>query len=306
MESPSIKPFRAILWIVLSTLLISGSSYVGFYFFRKWEREKRLDDRYQVVAIVQTGPQREPLKTAYLAELMDLSVDQPSNLFAFDTKEARRKLLESPLIKEAKVKKLVPGTIFVDYTVRQPIARLGDYENVAFDWEGYLFPLTPFFTPKNLPEIYLGLPLFGEEEDNEGRPGGRWNQPLRCRHLSAALDFFQLLSRPELRGLFSIVRIDFSQVFSPSYGKREIVLTLEEELWISKGEKRVLCLFPRILRFTPKEHLQQLSNYLVLREKMAKEYRQQISLDENTPDVLLYKTKTIDLRIPHLGFVEAD
>ena len=63
----------------------------------------------------------------------------------------------SPLIKKASIKKIPPGTLYIEYQMRVPLAYLGDYTNTALDEEGYLFPFSPFFTPKKLPIIYLGL-----------------------------------------------------------------------------------------------------------------------------------------------------
>ncbi len=41
--------------------------------------------------------------------------------------------------------------------MRTPYAYIGEFANTAIDKEGYLFPFRPFFTPKNLPILYIGL-----------------------------------------------------------------------------------------------------------------------------------------------------
>src|SRR5690606_28774117 len=87
--------------------------------------------------------------------------DHPKNLYSFNTEEAVQKLLHLPVIKEAKIRKIRPGTIHVDYALRKPIAYLADYSNTAIDASGTIFSFKPFYTPKKLPEIYLGE----EEED---------------------------------------------------------------------------------------------------------------------------------------------
>src|SRR5206468_998734 len=98
----------------------------------------------------------------------------PKNLYALDLKEAAKALLSSPLIRNAKVKRLPPNTLYVEYEVRKPVCWLADYKNVAIDQEGYLLPGAPFYPPQQMPEIYLGLPSFGAAEDPVGRSGGRW------------------------------------------------------------------------------------------------------------------------------------
>ena len=159
---------------------------------------------------------------------------------SFDPLLAQKRLLSCPLIKEAKVKLTSPETVYVDYTVRQPIAWLYDFENIALDEEGYPFPVSPFFTPKRLPEVYLGIRNF------------YWGRPLKERNAELALTILQLLNRLSLQ----VKRLDVSKAFLPSLGRREVVLILEEQ-----G-------FTKSLRLTPKNVAQELGNYLELRSKL--------------------------------------
>jgi hypothetical protein len=144
------------------------------------------------------------------------------------------------VIKDAKVKLIEPDTIYVDYTVRQPLAWLYDFENIALDEEGVPFPVSPFFTPKKLPEVYLGIRNF------------YWNRPLKERSAQLALTILQLLSRLSL----NVKRLDVSKAYLPSLGRREVVLILDEQ-----G-------FTKTLRLTPKNFAQELGNYLELRGKL--------------------------------------
>ena len=98
----------------------------GFLYWKKTRSDKLNSEKYQITAIIQTGPEREALKTAYLAELLDVSIDHPQNLYAFDLKEGESKLLSSPLIRRAEIKRLPPSTLYVDYEVRKPVAYLGN------------------------------------------------------------------------------------------------------------------------------------------------------------------------------------
>jgi cell division septal protein FtsQ len=100
---------------------------------------------------VQTGPQKEILTTTYLAELINIAADPPTPIAYFNPQLAEKRLLASPVIKEAKVELIEPDTIYIDYTVRQPWALLRDFENTAIDEFGYPFPISPFSPPKNLP-----------------------------------------------------------------------------------------------------------------------------------------------------------
>jgi cell division septal protein FtsQ len=230
------KLVHSLSWIIGSALFITGGTYKGL---RLYQRKHTTTAQTYLCRIIQTGPQREALKTTYLAELMRISADRPMTVASFDLVAAQKRLLSCPVIKEAKVK-LTPDTVYVDYTVRQPIAWLYDFENIALDEEGYPFPVSPFFTPKRLPEIYLGIQNF------------YWGRPLKERKADLALTILQVLNRLSLQ----VKRLDVSKAFQPSLGRREVVLILEEE-----G-------FTKTLRLTPKNFAQELGNYLELRPKL--------------------------------------
>lgn len=231
------KLVHSLSWIIGSALFITGGTYKGLQLYRR--EHSQIAPTY-VCRIVQTGPQKEALKTTYLAELMRISADRPITAASFDPAFAQKRLLACPLIKEAKVKIRAPDTVYVDYTVRQPVAWLFDFDNIALDEEGYPFPVSPFFSPKRLPEIYLGIRNF------------YWGRPLKESNAELALAILQLLGRLSLQ----VKRLDVSKAFLPSLGRREVVLILEEQ-----G-------FTKALRLTPKNFAQELGNYLELRPKL--------------------------------------
>jgi hypothetical protein len=283
---------------VLTTLICS----VGIYgAFSAWNQKRRTSDQYNILSIVQTGPEKEALKTAYLAELLGLSVDKPKNLYALDLNEAAKALLSSPLIRSAKVKRSPPNTLYIEYEARHPMCWLADYKNVAIDREGYLFPGPPFFTPKEMPQIYLGLPAFGEAADAFGRSGGRWRSALKNRYLDLALELLHTFEGSPWKKGLRIQRIDVSNAFAPSLGRREIVLFTEEEIFFRKEEKELTFCFPKILRLGTADYAQQLQNFFALRQTMVEDYRKQLaSLEEGAK----FAPRIIDLRVPQLAFVE--
>lgn len=300
-NSPEWTMRQALFCLIGSTALTLCLS-LGGYWIWSHQRQKHLsEEKYRVVAIIQTGPEKEALKTSYLAELLGLSVDLPVSIYAIDLKKAEQKLLASPLIKASKIKRIPPATLYIDYEVRKPIAWLADYLNTAIDHDGFLFPGAPFFSPKNLPEIYLGLPPFGSPEDREGRKGGQWLAPLKNRYLILAFEILQFLEGSPWREGLHVKRIDVSNAFAPSLGQREIVLFTEEEISMRQNGKEIVCVFPKILRLAPKEYSQQLGNFFALRKSMTEDYRRQIaSIQEGGK----FSPRIIDLRIPQLAFVE--
>jgi len=298
---PSFPIQKALAILAGSVVLTLALAFGGHTIYKKLKRQKLTSERYKIEGLVQTGPEREALKTVYLAELLGLSSDLPKNLYSIDLAKAEHALLSSPLIAKAKVKRMPPNTLYIDYEVRRPIAWISDYQNTAIDAEGYLFPIAPFLSPKEMPEIYLGLPKFESDEDSFGRTGGRWRTPLNNRYLTLAFNLLQAFEGSPWREGLHIKRIDVSNAFAPSLGRREIVLITEEELALKKGEREISFTFPKIIRLAPKDWNQQLQNFFALRRNMIEDYKKQLSqLEEG----VRFSPRIVDLRIPQLAFVE--
>jgi len=263
MKSEKLSLPIAVAWIVGSTVIINGFAATGILLWNRKSTSRKLDERFEVSAIVQTGPEREALKTLYLAELMGLSKDNPINLFTYSTREWEKQLLKSPLIKQVEVRRLPPSTLHIDYTVRTPLARMGEYENLAIDEKGYLFPINPFLTPKQLTEFFLG-----EEEIS-------FDKPIHSKAFALALELQDLLTELPNSQNLRIDRIDVSQAFAPSYGRREIIVLI-------KAKKAL-----HYLRLSTTGYAQELGNYTVLLKQ----------LDDD-------QSRVIDLRIPKLAYID--
>lgn len=279
---------QALFCLIGSTCCTLTLSLGGYWLWSKHCTERLRSEKYRIAAIIQTGPEKEALKTVYLAELLGLSADQPTQLYALDLKKATQKLLSSPLIAHAKIKRMPPSTLYIDYEVRKPIAWLADFKNMAIDKEGFLFPVVPFFSPKNLPEIYLGLP-------------SAFSAQVKGPSFQLALQILHFLETAPWKEGLHIKRVDVSNAFAPSLGQREVVLFTEEELSFRGEAHEVLCIFPKILRLAPKDYTQQLSNFFSLRRTMMEDYRRQLA-DIKTGGK--FAPRIVDLRIPQLAFVE--
>lgn len=291
---------KALLIILSSVFLISGSSGAALYFYHYVKVKKMRDEKFNIVAIAQTSSDSESLKTLYLSELLNLSIDRPSNLYRFNTKEAKKKLLASSLIKAAHVKKIPPGTIFVEYTLRKPIAFLGDYTNTAIDADGVLFPFKPFFSPKNLPEIYLGLSSLGEEGEASNEEGGKWGSPLYGLKAKLALTIYQLITKYSCSENMQLMRIDTSKAFALSYGQRHIVVMLEERLEREIGGHSVLVFYPKILRLSTDNFSQEIANFLTLNPILNKKALK--TPWEDSKAIHKMPATVIDLRVPHVAY----
>lgn len=291
---------KALIWIFSSSLIISGSCAIALLYYQHLREERRHDPKYQIVAIVQTSHDKESLKTAYLAELLDLSLDNPSNLYAFSAKQSREKLLRSPVIKKAVITKIRPGMIWVDYELRKPRAFLGDYTNTAIDAEAVAFPFNPFFTPKTLPEIYLGI---SQEDSSTGEDERHfhWGTALQGKRIDLAFSVLELAIKKLSSASTSVSTVDVSKAFCSSCGQRQIVLILEDRLEKIVEGQPVLRVFPRILRLGTDNYGQQLENFVILHDYLRQ--HENGLLDASTGNTVQIDATIIDLRLSDLAFI---
>ena len=288
MSSKKIPLSRAFLWILGSTLLLSGTAFMGWLYFLHVKEKRYQDDQYQIVALVQSNPQRDALKSAYLAEVLDLSLDRPVNLYQFNAKEGVKTLLANPLIKEASIKKILPGTLLINYQLRTPLAYLGDFANTVIDEEGTLFPFRPFFTPKRLPIFILGI--------REGEC--QWGCSLKDEHslklAFSILDQFDALKEDRFR----IKQLDVSQAQADSYGQRQVVLVLEEKSqdWNASENPESLV----YVRLNSDDPAQALANLKTLQSALFENKEDTVVKDQVKKSGMML----IDLRIPHLAYIK--
>jgi hypothetical protein len=276
---------RALFYLFLSIMLFTVLPFSIFRF--SYQASKEIID-----SIIQTGPKKMALKTEYLCELIGLSSDRPTSIQNFDLAEAQKSLLASPLIEKATVKLVKPRSVYIDYMVREPIATLYDFPNIAIDKKGYIFPLYPFFTPKNLPEIYFGL---SKEID--------FTKPMHGKMFELSSSILTLFQQCPFIDDLRLCRIDLSQSEAKSYGRREIVILLEDSLYEPYYGREIKVTLPSILRLSTKNYCQELSNYFSLRDELWQRQKENLILDENAPLEQRLKEMVIDLRIPHLGYI---
>lgn len=281
----------ALTWIVGSTLVVSGISYTVLRHWFLQKKKSEMDPRLQIVKILQTGPEKEALNTLYLAELMQLSIDRPVTTRSFNLKMAETRLCSSPVIEKARVSLTSPNAILVDYVARRPIAWLYDYVNIGIDIHGIPFPVHPFFSPKNLPEIFLGEPV-----------SLQWNKQIENSKMQLALTIRNILAPAP----FTIKRIDVGHAFAESYGKRQITLIIEESFKIDWQSKELLCVLPRILRLSTKEYRKELGNYLVLRDDETRAFDAAVAQFEADGKTARLPEQVIDLRIAGMALIRYD
>lgn len=253
--------------------LIWGVLFLSWRYHRHQTRAWQRDDRYHVLAIVQRAHGAEALRTQDLAELLGLSCDRPSHLYALNLETMRQQLLRCPAIRRAEVRRVHPDILYVDYEMHTPIAFYADYENVAIDADGWVFPITPYFTPKRLPQFFLG---------NASSP--TWDRPLTSPELQLARTVLACLETT-LAGSVPI-QIDASNAYSQNMGRREVVALLQCEHM--SGTQ-----FYRLLRFLPDRATSCLAQCARLTPLLNRLYDEASERGDRAIQV-------VDMRSPHL------
>lgn len=253
---------KATLVISLSTSVVLSLAICGYCVRSTAQRFQVRKAAGVVQAIIQTGSQNSaltglqfcPLPSGFLAEALDISADCPVHLSQFDLEVARDRLLATHIIENVRLKKMKPNLLFVDYTLREPWAYLEDYSNTAIDASGFFFPITPFYSPRYLPRIYLG----------EHAPPDPWGGQMPNLSLSLSRILATSLQGEDIE------RIDLSQAQASCAGRREIVLTLRNGA---------------ILRLTPKNCVQQLAHYSILKTALLSRDNRRVIIDLRIPEV---------------------
>jgi len=293
---------KAIFLIIFSLIFVSGSAFVGLLYLHHLQHARTHDSRYVIAAIVHSATDGVPLPTSLLAEILDLSVDDQKNLYAFDSTIAETNLLHCCAIKNAKIKKVLPNKLYVNYSLRQPIAYITDYSNAALDAEGVLIPFAPFYTPKNIPKFRFSFTPEEEQTMGFSASGCFWGAHLHGPKIKLAFDVLLHVQNNFPYALFTLESIDVSNAFNPSWGERQIVIAIQEAVEIIAKNQAQLVISPRLLRLPTEGYEKQLANYTILREHLNKK----LISDANHTCSLCWKSPQmiIDMRIDELAFIK--
>jgi len=282
--SQKISYVRALYWIVGSLFITAIVGYKGIdYWLHGPERTIG-----HIAYIVHTAPQRELLRSDYLAELAGLSLDAPVEFSKVDIDKIRRDVIASPLISTVDVKKIAPDMVYMDYILRKPFVCASDFVNAAWDRNGVLVPIHPFFSPKKMTHVYLG-------EEGSGGKNALFGFQANSAYFDLACVLIEQLSQKG-QDCFFVRRVDVSRAYEKSLGKREIVVVIDHE--DSFGSN--IC-FSHFLRLTPKQFSQEIDRYLQLREHLVDVQREEISLNTNKG----VQSKVVDLRLPQLAYIDS-
>ncbi len=193
-----------------------------------WKSEERGD----IVSLALVSHSHDRLKSEAIAEWLDLSAEKSTPLNSFNLRQGEEKLLKSGVIEKVQLYKLKPSALVVSYTLRTPYASIANWKNLGIDSRGFAFPLSPFFSPKELPEI-----VFIEDPQLRFAPMKevQFNQFLLAKKILM------------MEGLFfpwTVAKIDLSRLKEDHPYGGELVLTVKNgerrlfiRLWLDGFEK---------------------------------------------------------------------
>lgn len=255
---------KAVLFIFLFTLMVSGSGTLGWFYYRHICEKRLHDDRFTITSIIETH-KGEALPPGYLAQILYLNYK--TNLYRFSALSAGRALRADPFFRKAEVKKVYPDKIWVDYQTRKPIAVVDDFTNTVIDADGVLFAKAPLFEKKNLPSIYLGI----------GNLSGKiWGTKVKTPAFELGTKIFEFFKKNFESN--TLEKIDVADAYAASFGKRQIILVLKE----AKGSQ--------ILRLPTDNYQIALANYQVLRSKILQNETAEV-IDLRIPHLAFLKTQ---------------
>lgn len=212
-------------WVIVPMVVVATLLTVGLFVRAKLHRyykQKGLGV-HSFVMKAQGAISAPPLELAKL-------IAAPSLDRRIDRKAVRmyKKRLESlPMIEQSSVSKK-RSTLIFSYTMRQPLFKLADYDNVGIDKEGALFPLYPYYVPRKYVNLVLG----------EGLPADPFGSVIKEGRFNKAKQLYQALKTEDSEEL-KLTMMDLSQVDAVSMGRRSVVAE-----YTSETGSIAVCFFP--------------------------------------------------------------
>lgn len=134
-----------------------GALFGALWWHNRQQEHRRSDERFVLKRLASRSTTQDRLPLGVLSELLDISAETSRSLFALNPDAAQKRLLGCPAVAKARVWRLLPGTIGVEYALRPPVATIAGLKNVGVDRYGTLFFLFPFYAPKRLPAIVVPI-----------------------------------------------------------------------------------------------------------------------------------------------------
>lgn len=211
----SLPIYQALLWVIISVFVFSGgpASYL-FYRGIKKKNETR-NPRYLLRRVFINSPQEEHVPPDLFLHLLKDNIDRVS-LYDIRLSNLEEKLMEFPIFEKATVALSFPDALEITYQMKKPFMFLQDVENAALDQRGVLIPFHPYYSPKNLPQLYLKV-------DTSSLT---WGSPLQSQKLQFAAEVYNFLDKNFSRN-WEMKSIDLQDIQNEEGRNQQFVVTLK-------------------------------------------------------------------------------
>ena len=213
--------FAAFLKIFFVSAFFWGAFFAAWGWQKMQQRTREQDERLILHRIAARSRTVDKVPLSLLSSLLDIKEGMP--LFSLQLDVCLDKIKACSAFSHARVWRLLPGTLGVEYTLRTPVASLGGLRNVVFDKSGTLFFLLPYFAPKKLPSVLLDLPQSSTLEDLQ-------KEIAVSKDMGLALHMLPALSSFAEKYKLFLERIDLSKRNHPNIFRREIIVTFSPQL----------------------------------------------------------------------------
>lgn len=199
------RPLQKIMIIGLSCCFISLPAYL-FLFGKKTQTSTRL------TTLIQKTPTIQTLSPRFFSNYLGLNpCGKNIDIRKLDITKINKKLKQFPIFKNIHAEFTKDKELLLSYHLRNPCYLLKDYSNCAIDEEGYVIPLNPYYSPKKLPYLYIGIAELS------------WSQSYHIDLAHQVVDFFINHKIDQL----SIAMIDLSRMRSNIKSHHEVIVTVE-------------------------------------------------------------------------------
>jgi hypothetical protein len=145
------KSLPKVLFIFASLCVVSLPTYL--YLYGKKETKPKV-----LTTLIQKTSFSTPISPRFFSDYLMLN---PSGkwleISKLDETKIENKLKEFPIFDKIQAHILSTGELEIAYDLKKPQFLLADFTNLAIDPKGSIFPLRPFFPPKKIPQVYLGI-----------------------------------------------------------------------------------------------------------------------------------------------------
>lgn len=145
------KNLTKILFIFASLCFVSLPTYLFLY-------GKREAVPKVLTTLIQKTSFSTPLSPRFFSDYLMLNPNGKwLELSKLDEKKIEQKLKEFPIFEKIQAHIIRTGELEIAYDLKKTQFLLADFTNLAIDPKGFIFPLKPFFPPKKIPQVYLGI-----------------------------------------------------------------------------------------------------------------------------------------------------